>query len=280
MMQFRKRLFELYKTNNFSDSEALAEIDFSIELISGSTKKELVLGKELSEEHKSLITKAIERRVKTREPLAHIIGKTYFMDEVFIVSKDTLIPRPETELLVRKSLELIENNRCKQVLDLGTGSGCIACMLAKLTDAQILGVDISKDALNIALDNAMNMELMNKALFRKSDFFSNIQEKYDLIISNPPYIPKKEKNTLQYEVCFYEPELALFTEDEHGIENYEKIISQSHNYINPSGHLVFELGIGQSVLVRDLLEFYGYKNIEIIKDLSGIDRVISASLEY
>lgn len=279
MKHLRKKLYDLYKTNNYSDSEAAAEIDFAIEAIAGLSKKDIILGKNPDELSKEKILKIVQRRIKTKEPLAQILGKSYFMNEEFIVSKDTLIPRPETELLVRRAIEIIQNENCAQVLDIGTGSGCIACMIAKLTNAQVLGVDISKDALKIALDNAMKMNLMNRALFRKSDFFSNIDEKFDLIISNPPYIPKKEKKNLQTEVSVYEPELALFTEDEYGIENYEKIISQSYKYLNPNAHLIFEIGINQSKLVKDILEFYGYKNVEILKDLSGTDRVISAVFE-
>ncbi len=279
MKHLRKKLYDLYKTNNYSDSEAAAEIDFAIEAIAGLSKKDIILGKNPDELSKEKILKIVQRRIKTKEPLAQILGKSYFMNEEFIVSKDTLIPRPETELLVRRAIEIIQNENCAQVLDIGTGSGCIACMIAKLTNAQVLGVDISKDALKIALDNAMKMNLMNRALFRKSDFFSNIDEKFDLIISNPPYIPKKEKKNLQTEVSVYEPELALFTEDEYGIENYEKIISQSYKYLNPNAHLIFEIGINQSRLVKDILEFYGYKNVEILKDLSGTDRVISAVFE-
>lgn len=278
MKQTRTRLINDYKENGYSESEAIAEVDFAIEVISGLTKKDIVLGKEIPNADERQIIKAAERRLKTKEPLAQILGYTFFMNDKFIVTKDTLIPRPETELLVRKAVELIEKYRYTQVLDLGTGSGCIACKLAKLTDAQILGVDISKNALGIALDNAMKMNLMNRALFRKSDYFSNIQEKFDLIVSNPPYIPVKEKGNMQFEVREYEPELALFTSDEHGIENYEKIISQAHSYLNTGGHVIFELGISQSELVADIFKFYGFSETEILKDVSGIDRVISAKL--
>lgn len=278
MIQLRKRLINLYKDKGYADSEAGAEVDFAIEVISGLTKKELVLGADINVADERQIVKSVERRLKTKEPLAQILGFAFFMGEKFSVTKDTLIPRPETELLVRKAAELIDKYRYSQALDLGTGSGCIACMLAKTTDAQVLGVDISKNALSIALDNAMGMKLMNRALFRKSDFFSNISEKFDVIISNPPYIPPQEKGNMQFEVREYEPELALFTKDKHGIENYEKIISQAHNFLNPLGHVVFELGISQSVLVADILAFYGYCDVEILKDVSGIDRVISGRL--
>lgn len=276
MIALKQRLIKDYKEKGYADSEATAEVGFAIEIISGLSKKELAMGCAITPTNEKQIIKAVERRLKTQEPLAHILGATFFMNEKFIVTKDTLIPRPETELLVIQAIDIIEKYRYTQVLDLGTGSGCIACMLAKMTSAQIIGVDISKNALGVALDNTMKLNLMNKALFRKSDFFSNISEKFDLIVSNPPYIPQKDKENMQFEVLEYEPELALFTNDEKGIENYEKIISQAHNYLNPQGHVVFELGISQSELVADILNFYGFEEIEILKDLSEIDRVISA----
>ena len=166
------------------------------------------------------------------------------------------------------------------MLDIGTGSGCIACMIARNTNAQVLGLDISTEALQVALDNAMSLELINKAIFRKSDIFSSIDyihgEKFDLIVSNPPYIPKHIKPSLQTEVRDYEPELALFTEDEYGIENYEKIISQAKNYLKPGGETIFELGANQSQLVSDLFLYHGFGDIELYKDVSGNDRVICA----
>jgi release factor glutamine methyltransferase len=272
MRATRLKLLNLYKEHGYDEEEACSEVDFAIELISGLSGKERAMGFKISSADELLET--IERRLKTREPLAYIIGKTFFMNEKFIVSKDTLIPRPETEILVKKSVELTKKH--SEVLDLGTGSGCIACMIAKLADVRVLGTDISKNALQIALDNAENLGLTNRAVFRKSDFFSNIQEKFDIIVSNPPYIPLKEKENLQFEVLKYEPELALFAADEFGVENYEKIISQAHNFLNPGGHVVFELGINQCGRVYDMLETENYKNIEIIKDLNGIERVISA----
>ena len=163
-----------------------------------------------------------------------------------------------------------------QVLDFGTGSGCIACLIALDSDAQVLGVDISTGALRCALDNAMGMGLMNRALFRKSDLFSNIQEKFDLIVSNPPYIPLSEKENLQIEVRDFDPAAALFTEDEKGLEFYEKIIKIAPSHLNNGGSIAFELGIGQFEDVSRLFKTNGFADIEIYKDLSGIERVITA----
>ena len=150
-------------------------------------------------------------------------------------------------------------------------------MVAKHTDCQIIGLDVSTDALNVALDNASRLNLFNKAIFRKSDVFSNVKprESFDIIISNPPYIPAG--TVLQKEVMF-DPKLALFASDKDGLEFYEKISKNAPKILNTGGYLLFELGVGQSQAVKDIMAQAGFKDFEIIKDLAGIDRVISAHL--
>jgi len=233
------------------------------------------------EESDDLIN-ALNLRVQERIPIQYIIGSARFMGEDFIVNENVLIPRDETEILVRKAVELVNEklgtgNGIK-VLDIGTGSGCIACMISKLANAQVIGVDISTDALQIAIENSSKLELFNKAIFRKSDIFSNVKEKFNMIVSNPPYISIKEKNKLQVEVNF-EPDLALFVSDEHGIEFYEKIIAQASEFLYNNGFLMFEVGIGQADLVKSLMEKYGFKNIEIEKDLAYIERIVYGKYE-
>jgi len=152
-------------------------------------------------------------------------------------------------------------------------------MIAKLSGAQVLGVDISSDALKIAIENSSKMGLFNKAIFRKSDLFSNISgEKFDLIVSNPPYIPKKERENLQPELGF-EPENALFVNDEQGIEFYDKIISVVNEFLNHNGYLMFELGIGQAPAVKELMKKAGFQDIQIEKDLAGIERIIWGEMD-
>lgn len=259
-------------------NEANIEVKLLIEHFCNYTTKDIIMGKKLNYEKLEIVKEKAIHRAKTREPIQYIIGFADFMGEKFIVNPSVLIPRDETELLVRKAIEVINKNNLKHAIDVGTGSGCIACMIAKHTDCQIVGVDISLDALNTALDNASRLNLNNKAIFRKSDIFSNVKpsEKFDIIISNPPYIPISEKDNIQQEVRF-EPETALFAEDA-GVNYYLRMSSEAPNVLTEYGHLIFELGINQSELVSKIMRDAGFSNIEIIKDLAGIDRVIYGQL--
>ena len=259
-------------------NEANIEVKLLIEHFCNYSTKDIILGKKLNYEKLETVKEKALHRAKTREPIQYIIGFADFMGEKFIVNPSVLIPRDETEILVRKSIDIINKNNLKMALDVGTGSGCIACMIAKHTDCQIIGVDISTDALNTALDNASRLNLFNKAIFRKSDIFSNVKpsEKFDIIISNPPYIPLSEKENLQPEVKF-EPETALFSEED-GVKYYMRISSDAPSVLNKNGYLIFELGINQSDKVLKIMQESGFSNIEIIKDLAGIDRVIYGQL--
>lgn len=274
-------IIKILTDSGIEENEANVEVKLLLEHFANFSAKDLILGKKLTQNMLEIVKEKAELRAKTHQPIQHIIGFADFMGEKFIVNPDVLIPRDETEILVRKAVEIINKNGLKFALDVGTGSGCIACMIAKLTDAQIIGLDISTDALNTALDNASRLNLFNKAIFRKSDIFSNVKEgeTFDIIVSNPPYIPPSQKETIQKEVTF-DPETALFTADEKGLEFYEKITSGAPRVLTDDGYLMFELGIGQSQAVKDIMTSNGFKNIEIIKDLAEIDRVICGQKSY
>lgn len=271
-------IVKILTDSGIEPNEANAEVKLLIEHFAGFGVKDIIMGSKLTSEKLELVKEKAELRARTRRPIQHIIGLADFMGEKFIVNPSVLIPRDETEFLVRKAVEIINSKDFKAILDVGTGSGCIACMIAKYTHAQVIGLDISTDALNTALDNASKLNLNNRAIFRKSDIFSNVKpgESFDMIVSNPPYIPPSEKENLQKEVTF-DPETALFTEDEKGLEFYEKITEQAPKILNKNGFLVYELGAGQSDEVKKIMEANGFGNIDIIKDLAGIERVISAS---
>ncbi len=270
-----QEILKILTDSGIEPNEANVEVKMLLEHFANYGTKDIILGNKLTTEKLQIVKKKAELRAKTRQPIQHIIGFADFMGEKFIVNPSVLIPRDETEILVQKAIEIIYKNNLKMALDVGTGSGCIACMVAKHTDCQIIGLDISSDALITALDNASRLNLFNKAIFRKSDIFSNVKEgeTFDIIISNPPYIPQKEKGNIQTEVKF-DPELALYTKDEEGLEFYEKITNGTPKILNKGGYLLFELGIGQSQEVKQIMAQNGFSDIEIIKDLAGIDRVI------
>lgn len=258
-------------------NEAKAEVKILLSEICGWTTLDILMEKPLNTERLPEVEAIARKRATTRIPLQHLLGKAYFYENYYKVNSDVLIPRDETEILVQKALEIIKANNLKDVLDIGTGSGCIACTIAQKTDTYVLGVDISSDALRVALENASNLNLNNKAVFRKSDLYSKLRpnENFDMIISNPPYIPKGTK--LQKEVEF-DPELALFTEDKEGLEFYIRIIENAHNHLKTGGFILFECGIDQAQKIKQILAQNKFGNIEIIKDLANIERVIIAQL--
>ena len=260
-------------------NEANIEVKMLIEHFAGFGIEDIIMGKKLDEEKLQIVEQKAKLRASTRQPIQYIIGQADFMGEKFIVNPSVLIPRDETEILVRKTVEIIKENHFKTVLDVGTGSGCIACMVAKLTNATVIGADISFGAIETAFKNMENLKLFNRALFRKSDLFSMIREdeKFDVIVSNPPYIPPSMKKDIQKEVTF-EPETALYTKDEKGLEFYEKIIKDAPKFLNENGYLLFELGIDESLEVAQIMKDTGFKNIRIVKDLAGIDRVIFGNI--
>ena len=262
--------------------EYQAEAKLLVLEISRHSLEDILLGKKIENEEK--IIELAKKRVETKAPIQHLIGYSYFMGEKYIVNSNVLIPRDETEILVNNAYDLIKNIENKiDILDIGVGSGCISCALAKKLqdkEIEILGIDISTDALEIAIENVAKLDLVRKVILRKSDVYSKIRpcEKFDLIISNPPYIPIAEREKLQNEVKNFDPELALFAPDVDGIEFYKRIINEAPNCLKPNGFLAFELGINQAQLVKNMLE-KDFKNIEIIKDLAGIERVILAQLK-
>ena len=272
-------IVKILTDSGIEPNEANVEVKLLIEHFAGYSLVDILMGKKLDEEKLKIVEEKAKLRAKTHQPIQHIIGFADFMGEKFVVNPDVLIPRDETEILVRKAVEIIRTNGYKIALDMCSGSGCIACMIAKLTNCQVLGVDISTEAIHTAFKNMERFELFNKAMFRKSDLFDKIREdeKFDLIVSNPPYIPPVIKKSIQKEVSF-EPDLALYTKDEKGLEFYQKIIEDSPKFLNQGGYILFELGIGQSRDVAEILKNNGFSDIQVIKDLAGIDRVIFAHI--
>ena len=211
-------------------------------------------------------TECLNRRI-AGEPFAYIVGEKEFMKLKFMVNKNVLVPREDTEILV---LEAIKQCR-KKILDLCTGSGCIAISLSKyIQNAEIDASDISARTLSVAKKNAVLNEA--NVNFIKSDLFENIEDKYEMIVSNPPYIRSADMKTLQKEVL-KEPKRAL-DGGESGLDFYEKILKEAKEYLTDDGLILFEIGYDQAEEVMNLAKKYNYKKVRKIKDLSGNDRVI------
>lgn len=271
-----KQLIDKLIESGIEENEAKNEVKILLEHFYNYTEIDKIKGKTIPEAAILSLEKKINERIDLKKPIQYITGKAWFMGDFYKVTPEVLIPRDETEILVQKAIDIINNNTFLDVLDIGTGSGCIACSIAKNTKATVLGIDISTDALRIALDNVTQLGLNNKAIFRKSDLFDNIREgeTFDVIISNPPYIPTDTK--LEEEVL-KEPHIALFAKD-NGLYFYKKIIEQAPSYLNEGGYLMFEIGINESLEVKILME-KNFTNINVIKDFNSIDRVIYGKLK-
>lgn len=267
--------FDLKKTAEWKFQKAgideISDFDWICTEITGKRRSELAFIKEFSDEELEKINKAVEKRVK-HVPLGYIFGKTNFYGLDFVVSKDVLIPRIDTEILVEAVIKEIKSrNRETSVLDIGTGSGAIAITINKETGAKVTAVDVSENALEIA---KKNNELNNCSVqFVKSDLFDNIPDlKVDIIVSNPPYIESAEIDKLMPEVKDFEPILAL-DGGESGLEFYEKITKQAKSHLNSGGKIYFEIGYNQGESVSSLLK-KEFKNVYVLKDYSNNDRVV------
>ena len=230
-----------------------------------------------SEEIDSYREMILKRRQGT--PVAYLVGQKEFMGLKFKVNSNVLIPRPETEHLVQTILNRIDTWEQEEVkiADIGTGSGAIIISIAKLSDGLVkgIGIDISEASLNLAQENAVNLEVDEQLEFKEGDLLEPLEETVDIIVSNPPYIPSEELDDLQKEVQ-QEPKLAL-DGGEDGLDYYRKIINDAPEYLTTDGLLAFEVGIKQSQDVADLLEKADYTNIEIKKDYSDIERIVLAN---
>ncbi|MFQ3599604.1 MAG: peptide chain release factor N(5)-glutamine methyltransferase [Chloroherpetonaceae bacterium] len=220
------------------------------------------------------------RRRLAGEPLQYILGETEFFGILLKVDKRALIPRPETELLVEEVInELSKAPSPVQVLEVGTGSGCIAIALAKsLQGVQVVAVDISPDALALAKENAELTKTIEQIKFVEADalapdFARRFTEPFDALVSNPPYIPIAEKATLQKELS-HEPERALFTQT--GFEFYEKLCADAQTLLKPNGLLAFELHADGGEKVKSIAAQHAFKNITLKKDYSGHVRMLLA----
>ncbi len=219
----------------------------------------------------------VARRAK-REPVAYILGKKGFLQYEFKVTRDTLIPRPETELLVEKLVRLNKDKGPREILDIGCGSGAIlVSLLVQLPEARGLGVDISPGAAAVTLENAEAIGVEERCAVLVSDLYANIppDERFQIIVSNPPYIPKKDLPGLQAEVQ-QEP-LGALDGGEDGLDFYRRILKDIWKFLDPQGLVAFEIGIGEGEAVAQLCRDAGFDQVQVDLDYQGIDRMVFAA---
>ena len=216
---------------------------------------------------------ALKKRAE-HVPLQYIVGETEFMGLKFKVNSNVLIPRQDTETLVEEALKVVKQGM--RILDLCTGSGCIIIsILHNVTDVEGYAIDISKQALNVAKENAKLNDV--SVMFERSDLFDNVMGTFDIIVSNPPYIRTEEIVKLMPEVQTFEPMEALDGKED-GLYFYREIVAKCKDYLNPDGRILFEIGYDQGEDVSALLREAGFKDVQVIKDLAQNDRVVTGML--
>ena len=218
---------------------------------------------------------AIESRRLNGEPISKIFKKRDFYNSTFLISNDVLDPRPETELIVEIANNYIDKNEVKNILDLGTGSGCI--LLSILKENKMingLGIDLSKDAISIAKQNSKKLNLETQSNFLISNWMSSVNYKYDLVVSNPPYIASEDIKKLSKSVKIYDPILSLDGGDD-GLNSYRLIASDLKRIISMNALIIIEIGYNQSLQVIDIFKKNDFKLIKKYNDINGLDRVLT-----
>jgi len=224
-----------------------------------------------------LISNYAARRI-AGEPVDHIVGYREFYGREFKVSKDVLSPRPETEMLVDSALDILKDKHRARILDLGTGPGAIMIsILAEALKVEGVAVDVSGAALGIAQENAVTHNVSDRLTFLQGSWFTPVSGRFDIILSNPPYITAVAMEALDTEVKGFDPDLAL-RGGEDGLAAYRSIIDEATQHLTPDGILLFEIGYDQGQSVSDLLSKADFTDISVHKDLSGHDRMIKAVL--
>ncbi len=234
----------------------------------------------LTEQQRSVMRGLVKRRA-TAEPVAYLVGHREFFSLDFIVNAHVLIPRPDTEILVINALDACKGIEAPQIVDLCTGSGCVAIALAKNhLKAKITAVDISPEACEVASQNIKKHQVEERVRLLTGDMFSPLPKnvRFDLIVSNPPYIPNAEVSELQADVQKHEPHLAL-AGGEDGLDFVRKLINDSPIHLNSGGWLMFEISPEQAMVCSELLKAAGYVDVSIKNDLSGQARVVCGKVK-
>lgn len=285
LLQLQK-YFQQQLRANYPDSEIENFFFWTLEEILGIQRIDFVLQKNNAVDYQNIdrIKKVIQR-LRNEEPIQYIFGSTEFYGLLFNVSTDTLIPRPETEELVEWIIETVKQDEYLsslselRILDIGTGTGCIAITLTKLIpSANTTAVDISKNALTVAESNSALNEVNVHFVISNVLELSSLENEFDIIVSNPPYVRNSEKIEIKNNVLKYEPDTALFVEDDDPLLFYRKIGQLSLESLNPNGYLFFEINQYLGKEMVDLLSDLGYQHIELRKDVFGNDRMTRCQL--
>lgn len=283
MKKTLNKVIEILNAQNIDEANVKARI--ILREIANMTVEDMLLDREVKNEDEVL--SFAQKLAQTKMPIQQLLGFGYFMGEKFKVTPDTLIPRDETEILVKCALDKVKELQKDEikplsVLDIGTGTGVIACSIAKNSqNVEVLGVDISSNALMVALENAQKLDLIKRVVYRKSDIFSALREGevFDIVVSNPPYISEKDYKNLDTTVKDFEPKTALLAKND-GYEFYEKIISQAKKYVKYGGYILFECGQNQAQKICMMLERNGFQVSDVVRDLAGIERVVAAQMIF
>ena len=268
---------EYLKKNGVPSALVDTEYIFSEALKVSRNTLKYSMSREIKEEDKNKIREMLMLRAKNRKPLQYILGEWEFYGLPFKVRENVLIPRPDTEILVEQCIQLMREIEEPNILDIGSGSGAISIAIAnELKSSSVTGVDINEDAIRLANENKVLNKVEN-VNFMKSDLFEKLDEdfKYDLIVSNPPYITKDEYETLMPEVKNFEPKNAL-TDLGDGLYFYREISKKAEAYLKDTGYLAFEIGYKQAKDVSKILEDNNFAVLSIVKDYGGNDRVVLA----
>lgn len=269
---------QYFQENRFENPRR--EIEFLVQEILNCKRVDLYLRFEepLTKTNLATLRNWIQRR-KNREPIQYITGKAGFYDIVLNVTPDVLIPRPESEVLVSSVLEIVPSDSDISILDIGTGSGCLALALAKaLPKSKIVGIDNSAKAVELAKLNAKTLNIENAEIYLLDILKEESEDKFDIIVSNPPYIPESEINNLMKDVKNFEPHSAL-TDFNDGLTFYRKFVEIRNMILKSNGWFFVEVGLGKHPQqVKGIFQDNDFKNIELIKDNNGDDRILKAQL--